>query len=93
MVEYSDSEFKKKLKFLTVSQKAIQSLSTWCLERHEHYKSIITIWLNTIKKVKIKKRLLLFYLANHVIQYSKRQNYKFVDRWKIAIQKAIPYVR
>ncbi|KAL4153303.1 hypothetical protein QTP88_001154 [Uroleucon formosanum] len=93
MVEYSNSEFKKKLKFLTVSQNAIHSLSMWCLERHEYYKNIITIWSNTIKKVKIKKRLVLFYLANHVIQYSKKQNYKFVGRWKTAIQKAIPYVR
>jgi len=93
MVEYSDSELEKKLKLLTASQKAITSLSTWCLQRHKHYKSIIFIWLKTIKKVKTKKRLFFFYLANHIIQYSKKKNYKFVDRWKTAIQKAIPYVR
>uniref|UniRef100_A0A2H8TWT7 Regulation of nuclear pre-mRNA domain-containing protein 2 n=2 Tax=Melanaphis sacchari TaxID=742174 RepID=A0A2H8TWT7_9HEMI len=93
MIEYSDPEFEKKLMLLKDTQDAIQSLSTWCLKRHEHYKSIITIWLKAIRKVKIEKRLTLFYLANDVIQYSKKKNYKFIDGWATAIQKAIPYVR
>lgn len=93
MIEYSDPEFEKKLMLLKDTQDAIQSLSTWCLKRHEYYKSIISIWLKAIRKVKIEKRLTLFYLANDVIQYSKKKNYKFIDGWATAIQKAIPYVR
>lgn len=93
MIEYSDQEFEKKLMLLKDTQDAIQSLSTWCLKRHENYKCIISIWLKAIRKVKIEKRLTLFYLANDVIQYSKKKNYKFVDGWATAIQKAIPYVR
>ncbi|XP_026821927.1 regulation of nuclear pre-mRNA domain-containing protein 2 isoform X3 [Rhopalosiphum maidis] len=93
MIEYSDPEFEKKLMLLKDTQDAIQSLSSWCLKRHEHYKSIIAIWLKAIRKVKIEKRLTLFYLANDVIQYSKKKNYKFIDGWATAIQKAIPYVR
>lgn len=93
MIEYSDQEFEKKLMLLKDTQDAIQSLSTWCLKRHENHKSIISIWLKAIRKVKIEKRLTLFYLANDVIQYSKKKNYKFVDGWATAIQKAIPYVR
>jgi len=96
MLKYSNSDLQKKLKFLKSTQNAIQSLSIWCIKRHRHYKSIITIWFNTIKKMKIEKRLSLFYLANHVIQYSKKKKYtciKFVDGWKTVIKKAIPYVR
>lgn len=93
MEKYSNSEFQKKLKLIKSTQNEIQSLSMWCIKRHIYYRSIIITWLNAVKKMKIEKRLSLFYLANHVIQYSKKKNYKFVDGWKTALQQAIPYVR
>lgn len=43
--------------------------------------------------VKVEHRLTLFYLANDVIQYSKRKNYEFVDSWGTALQKATTMVR
>jgi hypothetical protein len=42
---------------------------------------------------KIEHRLTLFYLANDVIQNSKRRNYEFVDSWGTYIQKATTLVR
>lgn len=35
----------------------------------------------------------LFYLANDVIQHSKRRNYEFVDSWGTTLQKATTLVR
>lgn len=35
----------------------------------------------------------LFYLANDVIQYSKRKNYEFVESWGTALQRATTMVR
>ncbi|CAI6373423.1 unnamed protein product [Macrosiphum euphorbiae] len=93
MREYSDSEFEKKLMLLKNTHGLIKSLSAWCFERHEHYKSIISVWFNAIKKARIEKRLTLFYLANDVIHNSKKSNYKFIDGWATTIQKSIPYVR
>lgn len=43
--------------------------------------------------VKIDARLTLFYLANDVIQHSKRRNYEFVDSWGTSLQKATTLVR
>ena len=43
--------------------------------------------------VKIESRLTLFYLANDVIQHSKRKNYEFVDSWGTTLQKATTLVR
>lgn len=43
--------------------------------------------------VKVEQRVTLFYLANDVIQYSKRRNYPFVESWATALQKATPLVR
>lgn len=43
--------------------------------------------------VKIESRLTLFYLANDVIQHSKRRHYEFVDSWGTSLQKATTLVR
>lgn len=43
--------------------------------------------------MKIEQRLSLFYLANDVIQYSKRKHYQFVESWGTALQKATTLVR
>lgn len=43
--------------------------------------------------VKVEQRLNLFYLANDVIQYSKRKNYDFVASWGTTLQKATTMVR
>lgn len=43
--------------------------------------------------VGIPQRLTLFYLANDVIQHSKRKSYEFVDSWATALQRASTLVR
>lgn len=43
--------------------------------------------------VKVEHRLTLFYLANDVIQNSKRKNYDFVESWGTALQRATTMVR
>lgn len=43
--------------------------------------------------VKTENRLTLFYLANDVIQHSKRKNYEFVASWGTTLQKATTLVR
>lgn len=43
--------------------------------------------------VKIESRLTLFYLANDVIQHSKKRKYDFVESWGTTLQRATPLVR
>lgn len=43
--------------------------------------------------VRVDHRLVLFYLANDVIQYSKRKRYEFVECWATALQRATTMVR
>lgn len=49
--------------------------------------------VNMYRIVRVEHRLTLFYLANDVIQYSKRRRYEFVESWATAIQKATTMVR
>ncbi|CAG9568644.1 unnamed protein product [Danaus chrysippus] len=91
--EFNTLAFEKKLTQLKDTQESIQSLSSWCLKQRSHHKKIVSSWLNVLKRVKVEQRLVLFYLANDVIQYSKRKNYEFVESWGLNLQKATPLVR
>lgn len=91
--EFNTLAFEKRLMQLKDTQESIQSLSSWCLKQREHHKKIVASWLNVLKRVKVEQRLVLFYLANDVIQYSKRKNYDFVESWGLNLQKATPLVR
>ncbi|KAM3958401.1 LOW QUALITY PROTEIN: uncharacterized protein ACR2FA_007550 [Aphomia sociella] len=91
--EFNTLTFEKKLMQLKDTQESIQSLSSWCLKQRTQHKRIVSSWLNVLKRVKVEQRLVLFYLANDVIQYSKRKNYEFVESWGLNLQKATPLVR
>ncbi|CAG2059334.1 unnamed protein product [Timema podura] len=93
MTAFSEQHFEKKLAQLKDTQESIQSLSSWCLQHRSQHKKIVSCWLRVLKKVKVEHRLTLFYLANDVIQYSKRKNYEFVESWGTALQRATPMVR
>ncbi|CAG5087755.1 Similar to RPRD2: Regulation of nuclear pre-mRNA domain-containing protein 2 (Homo sapiens) [Cotesia congregata] len=92
-MDFDAEYFEKRLTNLKDSQDSIQSLSTWCLERRPHHKKIVASWLQVLKKVKVEHRLTLFYLANDVIQYSKRKNFEFVESWGTTLQRATTMVR
>ncbi|KAK6643694.1 hypothetical protein RUM43_005204 [Polyplax serrata] len=90
---FNEQQFENKLVNLKDSQESINTLSSWCLQNRDHHKKIVNCWLHCLKRVKIEQRLSLFYLANDVIQYSKRKHYQFVESWGTALQKATTLVR
>ncbi|KAG8222834.1 hypothetical protein J437_LFUL010346 [Ladona fulva] len=93
MSTFNEHQFEKKLLSLKDSQDSIQNLSAWCLQHRQQNKKIVAIWLKVLRKVKPDQRLTLFYLANDVIQYSKRKGYEFVQTFAPALQKATTLVR
>ncbi|KPU73081.1 uncharacterized protein Dana_GF15060, isoform B [Drosophila ananassae] len=94
MTETFDEElFETRLEALKDTQDGIQQMSNWCLQHRSNHKKIIQCWLNVFKRVRVDHRLVLFYLANDVIQYSKRKRYEFVECWATALQRATTMVR
>ncbi|CAH1390916.1 unnamed protein product [Nezara viridula] len=93
MASFDEGVFEEKLLYLKDTQDSIASLSSWCLLHKEYHEKIVSTWLNVLKKVKIEHRLVLFYLANDVIQYSRRKSLPFVDSFAPALQKATKMVR
>lgn len=91
---FSDSHFEKKLNNLKDTQESIQGLSAWCLNHKSDLNHIIKCWLKAIKKSKPEQCLTLFYLANDVIQHSKKKSYlDLVSAWELALKEATPYAR
>ncbi|KAF4531635.1 hypothetical protein B566_EDAN006566 [Ephemera danica] len=93
MLHFSEAHFEKNLAALKNTQESIQSLSNWCLQHKQHHKKIVNCWFKVMKKVKMETRLTLFYLANDVIQYSRRKNIEFVHTWALFLQRAVTLVR
>ncbi|XP_017465903.1 PREDICTED: uncharacterized protein LOC108358897 [Rhagoletis zephyria] len=90
---FDEEFFETRLEALKDTQEGIQQLSAWCLQQRPHHKKIVTCWLNVFKRVRVEHRLTLFYLANDVIQNSKRKRYEFVESWATALQRATTMVR
>ncbi|KAL3860622.1 hypothetical protein ACJMK2_010719 [Sinanodonta woodiana] len=76
-MSFSESSFTKKLIELNNTQQSIQTLSLWLIHHRKHSKTIVQVWLRELQKAKPAKRLTFMYLANDVIQNSKKKGPEF----------------
>ncbi|XP_052059851.1 regulation of nuclear pre-mRNA domain-containing protein 1B-like isoform X3 [Mytilus californianus] len=77
MSSFTDSNFVKKLSELNNTQQSIQTLSLWLIHHRKHSKTITQVWLRELQKVRPSMRLIYMYLANDVIQNSKKKGPEF----------------
>ncbi|CAC5357516.1 RTT103 [Mytilus coruscus] len=77
MSSFTDSNFVKKLSELNNTQQSIQTLSLWLIHHRKHSKTITQVWLRELQKVRPSMRLIFMYLANDVIQNSKKKGPEF----------------
>lgn len=89
MSSFSTSSLVKKLRDLTTSQQSVQSLSNWLIHHRKHAKVALEVWQREFTKgtgalVEITdanvfiaanndRKVTLLYLANDVVQNSKRK--------------------
>ncbi|CAH0772159.1 unnamed protein product [Bemisia tabaci] len=73
MAGFSESVLSKKLDDLNASQQSIQTLSLWLIHHRKHHVSIVKTWIKEIQKADESRCLTLMYLANDVIQNSKKK--------------------
>lgn len=52
---------------------SIQTVSLWVIHHRRHFKKVVEVWVKDIKRVKPERKLTLLYLANDVIQNSKKK--------------------
>ncbi|XP_066572097.1 regulation of nuclear pre-mRNA domain-containing protein 1A [Amia ocellicauda] len=92
MSAFSEAALEKKLSELSNSQQSVQTLSLWLIHHRKHSKTIVTVWFNELRKAKISRKLTFLYLANDVIQNSKRKGPEFTKDFAPVIMDAFKHV-
>ncbi|XP_030203765.1 regulation of nuclear pre-mRNA domain-containing protein 1A isoform X4 [Gadus morhua] len=92
MSAFSEAALEKKLSELSNSQQSVQTLSLWLIHHRKHSQTIVTVWLNELKKAQVSRKLTFVYLANDVIQNSKRKGPEFTQDFAPIIVDAFKHV-
>ncbi|XP_076354834.1 regulation of nuclear pre-mRNA domain-containing protein 1B-like [Tachypleus tridentatus] len=88
MSGFTEAALEKKLAELNSSQQSIQTLSLWLIHHRKHHKIIIKVWFRELKKAKPNRKLTMMYLANDVIQNSKKKGPEFSKEFLSILCKA-----
>ncbi|XP_078335682.1 regulation of nuclear pre-mRNA domain-containing protein 1B-like isoform X1 [Crassostrea virginica] len=91
MSSFSDNNFVKKLGELNNTQQSIQTLSLWLIHHRKHSKTIVQVWLREMQKVRASHRLTFMYLANDVIQNSKKKGPEFTRDFATVLPDAYKF--
>lgn len=92
MAGFTESALSKKLDDLNASQQSIQTLSLWLIHHRKHYGAIVKMWSREIQKADENRQLTLMYLANDVIQNSKKKGPEYGKEFGLFLKKAFEYI-
>ncbi|XP_075050092.1 regulation of nuclear pre-mRNA domain-containing protein 1A [Mixophyes fleayi] len=92
MSAFSEAALEKKLSELSNSQQSVQTLSLWLIHHRKHSRVIVSVWDRELRKAKPTRKLTFLYLANDVIQNSKRKGPEFTKDFAPVIVDAFKHV-
>ncbi|CAK6951164.1 regulation of nuclear pre-mRNA domain-containing protein 1B [Scomber scombrus] len=92
MSSFSESALEKKLSELSSSQQSVQTLSLWIIHHRKHSGLIVKVWHRELKKAKTTRKLTFLYLANDVIQNSKKKGPEFTKDFESVLVDACSHV-
>jgi regulator of Ty1 transposition protein 103 len=92
MSEFFESTLESKLEDLNTSQQSIQTLSLWLIHHRKYAKKIVAMWKKVLTSVSQPKKLTFLYLANDIIQNSKKKSPKFSQEFAEVLQSAFHHV-
>ncbi|XP_054462522.1 regulation of nuclear pre-mRNA domain-containing protein 1A-like [Anoplopoma fimbria] len=92
MSAFSEAALEKKLSELSNSQQSVQTLSLWLIHHRKHSRTIVSVWINELKKAQVSRKLTFLYLANDVIQNSKKKGPEFTQDFAPVIVDAFKHV-
>ena len=80
-------QFKDKLDKLSNTSQSIQSTSLWVIYHTKNYQKSVDVWKEEILRCSPDKVTTLFYLANDIIQNSRRKTQFFVDAFGVVLKE------
>ncbi|XP_031781850.1 regulation of nuclear pre-mRNA domain-containing protein 1A isoform X2 [Nasonia vitripennis] len=93
MAGFTESALIKKLVELNPSQQSIQTLSLWLIHHRKHHSTIVKVWFKELCKSKDNRKLMFMYLANDVIQNSKKKGPEFGKEFETVLPKAFEHMK
>ncbi|KAM4692214.1 regulation of nuclear pre-mRNA domain-containing protein 1B isoform 2-T2 [Rhinophrynus dorsalis] len=92
MASFTEPALEKKLSELSNSQQSVQTLSLWLIHHRKHAATIVTVWQRELRRAKANRKLTFLYLANDVIQNSKRKGPEFTREFENVLLDAFSHV-
>jgi regulator of Ty1 transposition protein 103 len=92
MSVYSDLVLKQKFDKLENTQPSITGLSQWILYHRKRHSESIDIWLKEFLAVSSEKKLTLLYLANDVLQESRRKGDEFIKDFEQILEEVVSHL-
>ncbi|KAL2482948.1 ENTH/VHS family protein [Forsythia ovata] len=81
---FAEKLLTEKLSKLNSSQQSIESLSRWCISHRKKAKQVVETWEKLFKSAQREQQISFLYLANDILQNSRRKGSEFVNEfWKI----------
>ncbi|KAL6839946.1 hypothetical protein ACP4OV_029756 [Aristida adscensionis] len=79
----------QKLARLNCSQQSIETLSHWCGFHHRYCRQVVETWDGEFRSAPCERRVALLYLANDIMQTSKRERSAYVIEFMRVIPTAL----
>ncbi|KFK25301.1 hypothetical protein AALP_AA8G094700 [Arabis alpina] len=87
--EFSEKLLADKLSELNSSQLSIETLSHYCIFNRVNSELIVTTWEKQFHSTKMAQKVPLLYLANDILQNSKRKGNEFLQEFWNVLPKAV----
>ncbi|RZF39609.1 hypothetical protein LSTR_LSTR001130 [Laodelphax striatellus] len=92
MAGFNEGSLCKKLEDLNASQHSIQTLSLWVIHHRKHYQLIVKTWMKELQKADEGRQITLMYLANDVIQNSKKKGPEYGKEFGSVMKQAFQII-
>ncbi|XP_022212452.2 regulation of nuclear pre-mRNA domain-containing protein 1B [Drosophila obscura] len=92
MSAFTETALIKKLAELNSSQQSIQTLSLWLIHHRKHSAVIVKTWQRELESVPEPKKLTFMYLANDVIQNSKKKGPEYGREYSNVLGKVFAHI-
>ncbi|XP_073946930.1 regulation of nuclear pre-mRNA domain-containing protein 1B [Choristoneura fumiferana] len=92
MAGFTENALIRKLQELNSSQQSIQTLSLWLIHHRKHHAAVVKTWYKELLKVKDSKQLTFMYLANDVIQNSKKKGPEYGQEFGEVLEGALKHM-
>eukprot|EP01135_Chromosphaera_perkinsii_P011657 Nk52_evm1s2467 gene=Nk52_evmTU1s2467 len=81
-MKIGDEAIITKLKDLSGSQASIETISQWFQFYRRNAQDLVRVWVQEIRRAEPKRKLILFYLANDILQVSRKKGTEYIDTFK-----------